>query len=142
SAGAQTLSRLAEKAATRLWRTQSWNHTKELFTPAERAELARSLAATNATADLLGRSRIRVRQQAVLNDQGVEHFAEKPIEDAPTDFSAFAEAPAPLAPLQALAYLRSLIPTVNPDPSRFVLNHQQQAFALAKLTDETLLRKV
>lgn len=51
-------------------------HADRLFNDQERQDLADAIAATNTTANLLGRSRIRLRQQAALRRYAPEKFAE------------------------------------------------------------------
>lgn len=90
-------------------------------------QLADAIAGVNATADLLGRSRVR-------------ELAEK--ESVP--FRTFAESPtlriAP--PEEALDYFRRLVPSLNLDPQRFGDYHRRQAFGVAASTNEVLTAKV
>lgn len=79
---------------------------RSLFNAEERKDLADALAATNATANLLGRARIRLRLKRYEDQPGVARFSD------PTPFEVFDEgAPLePLAPLKALAAFRKLVP--------------------------------
>ncbi len=105
-----------------------------LFNDDERERLAEALAATNATAELLGRSRIRLR----MKQDGHKSFSEA------TDFSCFDDRPLhPLAPLEALDYFRSLIPLPGiDDPGRWADDHHRVGFTLARQTEEELLERV
>lgn len=107
----------------------------ELFNDEEKQKLADALAATNATADLLGRSRIRLRLAKAQT--GVRQFAE----DA-TDFESFADGPPLLKPDAAVDYFKRLVPTLGVDPKRFGPAMERQAFTLAGQTDEVLLSRV
>src|SRR5262245_49797687 len=70
--GAATLGHLTRQAVSRLLgRDQPATATK-LFNASERQQLATMIAATNATAELLGRARIRRRLA-----QAERHYAEK-----------------------------------------------------------------
>ena len=110
-----------------------------LFTDEERKALAESLAAVTATADLLGRSRVRERQEAVGSAAKPRSFAEEP-----TTWLKFDETapPEPMPPEKALAYFRSLFPALGPDPRRFAATMRRQAFTLAVATERTLLDRV
>lgn len=63
--GSAVLSRIARSAVERLLGKTNPMNADKLFDDDEIADLAKALAATNATADLLGRSRIRERQEQV-----------------------------------------------------------------------------
>lgn len=63
--GSAVLSRIARSAVERLLGKTNPMNADRLFDDDEISELAKALAATNATADLLGRSRIRERQEQV-----------------------------------------------------------------------------
>lgn len=107
----------------------------ELFNDDEKQTLANQLAATNATAELLGRARIRERADGGLfSEQG-------------TSFRIFDETSkggpiAPMAPAEALDFFRSLVPTLNVDPKRFGPRMEREAFTLAVATDAVLLDRV
>lgn len=113
---------------------------RDLFSHAEKKDLAEALAATNATADLLGRSRIRLRQARA------EEMRENFSEDDATDFTAFDEGDPtgvrPLAPEAALDYFRSLVPRLSIDPQRWGEQMRRDSFTLAGVTDEHLLSRV
>lgn len=100
-----------------------------LFDDGERQELADALAGVNATADLLGRSRVR-------------ELADKA--DA-TAFRSFADAPAVriMAPEAAVRYFRGLVPSLDYlDPERFGESMRRRAFTLAVDTEGIILGKV
>lgn len=67
---------LAETAVRRLMESKDPAKATSLFTEEERQQLADALAATNATAELLGRSRIRLRQKQIENRYA--EYAERP----------------------------------------------------------------
>lgn len=126
----------------------SARRARRLFTADERARLARALAATTATADLLGRSRIRRRAH-----QSERHYIEggrgnngprvARFSDAPTDFTCFDDDPIlPLAPRSALDYFLRLIPQLGVDPERFGAGHERHAFTLAEDIDGIVLGRV
>ena len=110
-----------------------------LFTEDERKALAESLAAVTATADLLGRARVRERQEAVGSADKPRSFAEEPARWLRFDETA---PPEPMPPEKALAYFRSLFPALGPDPQRFAATMRRQAFTLAVATEKTLLDRV
>lgn len=139
--GAATLGTLTEDAVKRLLSDPGKaRQAKRLFNDDERAQLADSLAATNGTAELLGRARIRKRLEQAKKTSADHHdFSE-----AATDFSCFDDSHPihPLAPLKALSYFRRLIPGLNPDRDKFADSHRRQAFSLAATTDVTLLDRI
>lgn len=103
---------------------------RRLFTDEERQDLIDALAATNATANLLGRSRIRLR-----------------LERGPTKFSdpfrAFDESGLePLAPLDTLDYFRSKVPLPGVTADQLTEEMSRLAFTMALNTDEVVLGKV
>jgi hypothetical protein len=132
--GSQFLSTLASKAIMRYVRSGG----AHLFTPQEmkslEAECARSLAA----ADLLGRARVRIREQA-LSAGPVAKFA-----DSPTDFGGAITTPTvPLQPpLSALDYFKSLVPALDVEPLAWLAEIEKQAFTMALATSTELLSKV
>jgi len=170
--GVATLGTIAKAAITRLVNSGNPLKAKRLFNPAEQKQLAESLAATVATANLLGRSRIRLRfnqSQAHYDkhDDGpftqpanrlfitgkVEKHAEEHVNfsDIPTDFTRFDDPVTgqgdikPMPPEKALEYFRRLVPGLMSDPSRlplFAAAQRRLGFQLAVTTDETLLGKV
>jgi hypothetical protein len=107
-----------------------------LFSDEQRQELAGVLAATNATADLLGRSRVRERQQRAEAAGGLHKHGD----DQP--FEAFAgETIALLPPDAAVEYFKALVPSLSIEPA-FAARHERQSFTLAATTEDVLLRKV
>ena len=73
--GRDVLARVTEQAVARLLADADPLDNTVLFTDEELKEIADSLAATTAAADLLGRS--RVRRMAVQADEGMRAFAEE-----------------------------------------------------------------
>src|SRR5262245_22026594 len=108
----------------------------QLLTDAERQQLAAALAAVTASADLLGRTRIREHQRRAL--RGRKDYAE----GAVRPFAAFQEPPAILPPRSALEYFLRLEPLIGVDPGRFSAQMEKQAFQLAVATEETLLDRI
>ncbi len=130
---------IARSAIERLVNHPNPTKAKKLFNPRERAQLAEALAATLGTANLLGRARIRLRQQAAIkaHESGRRKFSEDP-----TDFSCFDEPGRdirPMAPEKAVAYFRGLVPSLGTDPQRFGEQMRRRAFTLAAATEDTLL---
>jgi hypothetical protein len=104
-----------------------------LFSADELMSLGTQLTNTMATADLLGRSRIRLRQQKVT-----EH-------DRPTDFRVFAEGDTlkPLAPQNAIRYFRSLIPGLSESGDWYYGPTLERAsFTLAQTADAEILKRI
>lgn len=143
--GAAVLGTLAEDAGRRLIESGMgrtvWQVSlsrKQLFTDEERQQLADALAATNATAELLGRARIRRRAEQAATKH-VEKFSE-----IATDFTCFDDSPLrPLTPLRALEFFRSLIPILGiKDPGRWGEDQHRAAFTLAEATEQVLLEKI
>lgn len=121
-AGIKTLADICETAFARV-RYGAYR----LFTDDERKRLTDALAATTATAHLLGQKRLR--DQLAKRKGKVETFAEpEPIR--------------PLPPVKALEYFQSLVPGIAGDPMLFGPMMQRQAFTLAVTTEETLLTAV
>lgn len=141
--GSAVLSDLALLAVSRLVQQgpQAVLSARSLFSAAEKKDLAEALAATNATAELLGRSRIRLRQARA--EEQKENFSE----NDSTDFTAFDEGDPeggvkPLAPEAALDYFRNLVPRLSIDPQRWGEQLRRDAFTLAGATDEQMLSRV
>jgi chorismate mutase len=110
----------------------------ELFTDAERQELADQIAATKATAELLGRARIREKEAAALAKAGRKSFAE------PVPFHEFADPLVPMTPAEALAYFRARFPAIVPaaDTAAFVAAQEAAALAIAGVTEATILSSI
>lgn len=110
--------------------------TRRLFTPAETAELAKLLETVSTTAELLGRSSVRLRAtQSQFHDRRVKRFS-----DEPTQFHRFDDTiPLPPSPEAALAYFRKLVPSVSAKRARdkkvftmYALDADQQLLGMAK----------
>jgi hypothetical protein len=136
-AGARTLYYLARRAVARLLDSPNPQAAGHLFDADEYTALTDQLAKTNATANLLGRARVREKaDQAEHRHRGVLTFSD---DDC---FCAFAEAPPPLAPTQAVDYFKSLVPSLAVEPARFGPLLRREAFTLAAKTDELMLDRV
>lgn len=106
--GISTLAKICKPAFARLLASDDPLAADALFNAEESRALADALAATNATANLLGRSRIRLRQEKALELKGARKFS-----DDPTDFSRFDETLKPMQPESAVRYFKSLVPTMG-----------------------------
>lgn len=151
-AGAGLLASLTEKAVRRLLAMADQTGTipaaPVLFDDDELKELQSSLAATIATADLLGRSRVKQfvakmqeREQAAAS---IAKFAEGP-NDPPDHEDPFHPFPEPIPfqpPVEAIAYFQRLVPTLGNDPYRYGALLERHAFTLAVAVDQALLDKV
>jgi hypothetical protein len=108
-----------------------------LLSAADRERVAESLAAVNATAELLGRSRVREMAGRVsqfgtltrMNDESLSTFA-----DGFVDFMA--------TPEDAVNYFMGLFPDLGVDPDRFPGEQRRRAFTLAESVDQTLTARV
>lgn len=100
--------------------------------------LADAIASVNATAELLGRSRVREVASRATTWKGSHNGPE----DVP--FSSFADAPAGVitSPDQAVEYFTSLHPKLGIDPDRFGPSMRRKAFTLAESTNKLLTAKV
>lgn len=134
--GTAALGELAAAAVERLAaKGKGAMRASRLFTDDERQQFADTAAAIIATAELLGRARIRER--ARLAKAGTLRFSDA------TPFAAFADAPIePLMPLDALEYFRSLVPDLARTPATFGPRMERRAFALAVDADAVLLDKI
>ncbi|MFO0937846.1 MAG: NUDIX domain-containing protein [Gemmataceae bacterium] len=101
------------------------------FNEDERELLAEAIASTNATAELLGR--YRIREQVQSNDSTVR-FAAFDAADSPLRVK-------PIPPEEALRFFRELMPSMSLDPE-FTDRHRRMSFTLAENTGEVMLRAV
>lgn len=106
-------------------------HTGPLFNADETELLAEAIASTNATAELLGRYRIRERVKT--QDQGKRFAALTPTSGPPLV--------KPLPPEAALEHFRALMPSLSPIPG-FDERCRRTAFTLAVHTGEVMLRSM
>lgn len=136
--GAQVLADIAHSAVTRLLaKPRRLKAATTLFDDDEMKRLADMLAETTATANLLGRSKIRIQQARAVE------LAEKYDENEPTSFTAFADDELkPLAPTRAIAYFKRLVPTLDVPAGRFSQAMRRKAFTVAKATSKGLLERV
>lgn len=155
--GMLTLYYLSRRAAARLLDDPNPEQADTFFDEDEMQVLTDSLAAVTATANLLGRSRIRERaDQAEKVEQGVREYGDddsfelfrggipalRLAEPEPEQHSNFAEPPpVPLQPENAINYFQRLVPTLNV-PGGFVNAMGQQAFTMAAATDAAMLNTV
>ncbi len=140
SAGIATLADVTRSALERLVKLKPAKlaAATELFNEDERQQLADTLAAVNSTANLMGRSRVRIRQQRAEQLLGVAKFSEES-----TNFERFDEVGPlrPMPPEDALAYFKRLVPRIGVDPHQFSTDANREAFTMAQATEETLLEK-
>jgi hypothetical protein len=117
-----------------------------LFTEEDRASLQADLASAIATADLLGRARVRFRAEAArkkhpsLFSEVASRFSifdepGKKTGQAPKNVSL-------LTPLEAYDYFTNLVPTLNVHPDRFGEMMERRAFTLAVATERSLLDEI
>lgn len=138
SRGARVLGQIARQAVAEF--VKSGGKGKRLFSDAQRQRLSLALRDTMATAELLGRSRIRLRAEQAEQNAGKRSFS-----DQPTDLRRFDERGplAPMTPARAIEYFRSLVPAVGvKDVQRWADTLERKAFTLAVDADGVLLGKV
>lgn len=139
--GSQFLANLATKALTRYVRGGG----PRLFLPDEMKALQSECARAVAAADLLGRSRVRLRseQLGVVKLDEVNIFTGKVrrFADEPTNFSKVPSVPLQ-PPLSSLEYFQSLVPMLNVEPLTWLPEIERQAFTMAVATEQQLLEKV
>lgn len=144
--GSATLNALLGRALRRHLGSGGYQINGELFDEAELTELTSALEATLATADLLGRARIRgdAQHHAELAEKYSLDGNVNALTPLAKPFRAFADTPAlkPLQPTKAIAYFRRLVPSLDVHPERFGQNNARRAFTLAGKTSLTLREKV
>lgn len=131
--GAETLYHLTRKAVGR------YRGIGPLLNPQELDKLAESLASVNATADLLGRFRVREISERAQSSGGISQYAD----DVP--WSSFADAlPRDIisTPEEALSYFLNLTPSLGIDAGRFAGEQRRRAFTLAASTNQVLTARV
>jgi len=109
----------------------------ELFNEEEEAELAQALAGICGPAELLGASKIRIREAEALKrkGQGAKRFS-----DEATSFATFGEKSLPpLTPSSALSFFKRLVPSLDRTPERWGALLERKSFTLAAMTNETML---
>jgi SPP1 gp7 family putative phage head morphogenesis protein len=113
-----------------------------LFDDEELASIADALSRTIATADLMGRARIRRRAQ-MAGKLGTYNVATETFTEASDDpFSDFAEPVPALAPESALAYFRKLVPALGASTVRYGPRLDRHTFTLAVAADQVILDRV
>lgn len=109
-----------------------------LFTPEDRQAFQDDLASTIATADLLGRTRVRQRAEAAYKRNPQYSRYDEPGKaagQAPKNLSL-------LTPMEAYDYFTNLTPTLNVHPDRFGPLMERRAFTVAVATEKTLLEEI
>lgn len=146
--GIRTLSLLTARALNRLFLEGGADAVlaaETLFSEQERAALAAELVKIRGTAELLGRSRVRLRARQAETFYEGRQFGEAGcwFSAEPTAFAEFAEPVVPMTPAAALEYFLNLVPDISvSDPRRFGDRLEREAFTLAEATDATMLDKV
>lgn len=107
-------------------------HTGPLFNADETELLAEAIASTTATAELLGRYRIRERLEK--KDTVRRFHAFDPGDGGPPRVN-------PIPPAQALDYFRHLMPSLANFPG-FDERHRRNSFTLAANTGDVILRQI
>jgi len=138
--GAAVLATITRQALRRLLSSGGGRvlAARQIYTMTERQQLADAIAATNATAQLLGRARIRLRlQRYEQHAEGVFKFSD------PTPFEVFDDTPLePFAPAKALEYFRRKISMPGVNASQFTQEANREAFTLAVNADEVVLDRI
>ncbi len=137
--GSKTLAEITSQAIERhLAAGENLQHVVRLFDDAETQQLADALAKTIGTSTLMGRARVRMKQNAVIAaGEGVQKFSDEP------SFTTFADEPLkPMAPAAALEYFQGLVPSLRGDPFEFGDRMRRTAFTLAHATDQNILNRV
>lgn len=132
ASGVTELHGLMRSALERLLPDRKILYTHNLFTPEDQERFTDSLASVVASAELLARARVRERADK----------AEAGTADA-MPFEQFQEVGIPvMTPERAVAYFRSLVPTLGVDPLRYGPMLRRRAFTLAAASEQTLLQRV
>lgn len=150
--GTELFASLTERAVRRILAMPAAQQMQQpvLFDDEELQQLASMLGGAIATADLLGRSRVRqfvAKREAAAGATGGEvvgQFADPPARLGPDDdpFDIFPE-PIPFQPpAEAVSYFNRLIPSIGTDPYRYGALLERHAFTLAAAADMALLDKV
>ncbi len=143
--GARVFAEACKAAVKRLLASPNPLAAPVLFDDGELGEVAGALARTVATADLMGRARIR--RHAQIAEKASESFADGKV---PADYSKkysdpfhdFAEPVPSMEPVSALEYFRRLVPTLGASTVRYGPKLDRHAFTLAVAADQTVLEKV
>jgi len=106
-----------------------------LFTEKDRQALQDDLASAIATADLMGRARVRMKAEQVYKRHAQYFDERKATDQAPKNLGM-------LTPMEAYDYFTKLTPTLNVHPDRFGEMMERRAFTLAVATEKTLLEEV
>jgi hypothetical protein len=134
--GAEVFAAACESAVNRLLANANPLDADVLFTDEELADIADALSRGIATADLLGR--VRVRRRAEMAQTWPETFAE-PHGDP---FDVFEEAVPSLAPEAAVGYFTRLVPALGKSVVRYGPRLDRHAFTLAVASDQVILDRV
>jgi SPP1 gp7 family putative phage head morphogenesis protein len=158
---AQVFSDACESAMRRLVHAgnrRGWEaalHADVFFDDAELADIADALARGIATADLMGRARVRRRADLAEKRASsgenysknysaafaeLSAFSPRPDDDDP--FHDFAEPVPPMAPESAVAYFQRLVPTLDGSTVRYGPRLDRHAFTLAAASDQVVLDRV
>jgi hypothetical protein len=133
--GAEVFAAACESAVNRLLANANPLDADVLFTDEELADIADALSRGIATADLLGRVRVRRRAEMA---KGKEGFAESDGDP----FDVFEEAVPSLAPEAAVGYFTRLVPALGKSVVRYGPRLDRHAFTLAVASDQVILDRV
>jgi hypothetical protein len=128
-AGSRAIADACKSAVWRMLRDPNLaRQQRSLFNPDEKARFIAAIADTGATANLLGRARVRERVAGEFGESGA--------------WASFAgEELRPMPPQTAVEYFRSKVPTVG-DGKKFTQEQQRRAFTVAGITEQSLLTKI
>jgi hypothetical protein len=128
-AGSRAIAEACKSAVWRMLRDPNLaRQQRSLFNPDEKARFIQAIADTGATANLLGRARVRERVAGEFSEAGA--------------WASFAgEELKPMPPQTAVEYFRSKVPTVG-DGKAFTIEQNRRAFTVAGITEQSLLAKI
>jgi SPP1 gp7 family putative phage head morphogenesis protein len=132
--GAEVFATACESAVRRLLASGDPLGQPVLFDDAELGTIAEALSRCIASADLMGRARIRRRAEMAERVAFAESGTDDPFHD-------FADVPV-LEPTTALEYFRRLVPSLGGSAVRYGPKLDRHAFTLAVASDQTILDKV
>jgi hypothetical protein len=137
--GGNAITDLTWAAVERLGQAGLLN-ASQLFSHAQRDELADMFAGILGASEALGRALVRDFQQRTLRAHGdlvecVQIYTLHEVLEGDAD-------PPIITPEKALAYFAALVPSLGTDPQRFGADMRRRAFTLAVVTDTELLGRV
>jgi len=94
------------------------------------------MAEVNSSANLLGRVQARLKHKQ--RKGMIETFSE----DVATDFSEYESYADRVRPLKAIEFFKNLIPGLKENPDQFLAQQRQEGFTMAKVSSNTILKKI